>query len=141
MYVHKHLCQDLRKEQCQWRPCSDQRIATASPSDPQLGTLDSFMISSWHRSGCARLNSRLAKLERRGPLTIHALAKDMRIQPTASDRRVKELHLTKAGEKHLAAALKGWVAAQARFEGAYGTKRAADLRGLLRAVVASEFAP
>jgi DNA-binding MarR family transcriptional regulator len=83
----------------------------------------------------------LAKLKRREPLTINALAKDMRIQPTASDRRVKELHLTKAGEKHLAAALKGWVAAQARFEGAYGTKRAADLRGLLRAVVASEFAP
>ena len=83
----------------------------------------------------------LAKLKRRGPLTINALAKDMRIQPTASDRRVKELHLTKAGEKHLAAALKGWVAAQARFEGAYGTKRAADLRGLLWAVVASEFAP
>ena len=51
----------------------------------------------------------LAKLKRREPLTINALAKDMRIQPTASDRRVKELHLTKAGEKHLAAALKGWA--------------------------------
>jgi DNA-binding MarR family transcriptional regulator len=94
-------------------------------------------------------------------LTINALAKDMvmdrttlgrnilplerdgliRIQPAASDRRAKELQLTKAGEKRLAAALKGWAAAQARFEGAYGTKRAADLRGLLRAVVASEFAP
>jgi DNA-binding MarR family transcriptional regulator len=101
----------------------------------------------------------LAKLKQRGPLTINALAKDMvmdrttlgrnilplerdgliRIQPAASDRRAKELHLTKAGEKHLAAAIKGWAAAQARFEGAYGAKRAADLRGLLRAVVASEF--
>jgi hypothetical protein len=45
------------------------------------------------------------------------------------------------GGKRLAAALMGWAAAQARFEGAYGTKRAADLNGLLRAVVASECAP
>src|SRR6476646_10896647 len=61
----------------------------------------------------------LAKLKRRGPLTINTLAKDMvmdrttlgrnilplerdgliQIEPIASDRRAKELHLTKAGEK------------------------------------------
>src|SRR5262245_22485062 len=60
----------------------------------------------------------LAKLKRRGPLTINALAKDMvmdrttlgrnvlplerdgliRIEPIASDRRAKELHLTNTGE-------------------------------------------
>jgi DNA-binding MarR family transcriptional regulator len=103
----------------------------------------------------------LAKLRRKGPLTINALAADMamdrttlgrnilplerdgliRIQPAASDRRAKVLQLTKAGENRLAAALKGWAAAQARFESAYGARRAAELRGLLRAVVASEFAP
>jgi hypothetical protein len=33
-YVHMHPCQDLRKEQFQLRPCPDQKIATASPSDP-----------------------------------------------------------------------------------------------------------
>ena len=103
----------------------------------------------------------LAKLKRSGPLTINALAEEMvmdrttlgrnvlplerdgliRIAPAASDRRAKELHLTKAGEQRLQAARKGWAAAQARFESAYGAKRAAELRGLLRAVVAGDFAP
>jgi DNA-binding MarR family transcriptional regulator len=61
----------------------------------------------------------LAKLKWLGPLTINTLARDMvmdrttlgrnilplerdgliRIEGTASDRRAKELHLTKAGEK------------------------------------------
>ena len=39
------------------------------------------------------------------------------------------------------AARKGWAAAQARFERAYGTKRAAKLRGPPHAAVASEFTP
>jgi DNA-binding MarR family transcriptional regulator len=100
----------------------------------------------------------LAKLKRRGPLTINALAKDMvmdrttlgrnvlplerdgliRIGPIASDRRAKELHLTDAGEKRLQAALKAWSQAQAQFETTFGTKRAAALRELLCSVVASE---
>ena len=103
----------------------------------------------------------LAKLKRLGPLTINTLARDMvmdrttlgrnmlplerdgliRIEATASDRRAKELHLTKAGEERLQAARKGWYAAQARFETTFGARRAADLRKMLRAVVASEFAP
>jgi DNA-binding MarR family transcriptional regulator len=103
----------------------------------------------------------LAKLKRKGPLTINALADEMamdrttlgrnilplerdgliRIEPVASDRRAKELHLTKAGENRLQAARKGWSAAQAQFERVFGAKRATDLRALLRAVVASEFAP
>jgi DNA-binding MarR family transcriptional regulator len=103
----------------------------------------------------------LAKLKRRGPLTINALAEDMvmdrttlgrnilplerekliRVAPAASDRRAKELHLTKAGEKRLLAARKGWSVAQARFEGSFGAKRAADLRATLRSVIASELVP
>src|SRR5262245_15680779 len=78
----------------------------------------------------------LARLERKGPLAINKLAEDMvmdrttlgrnilplqrdgliRIGPATFDRRAKELHLTKAGEKRLAAARKRWSAAQARFE-------------------------
>ena len=65
----------------------------------------------------------------------------IKIQPSVTDGRAKELHLAKAGESRLQAARKGWAAAQARFENTYGAKRAADLRGLLRAVVASELAP
>src|SRR5262245_27332256 len=103
----------------------------------------------------------LTKLKRKGPVTINTLAEDMvmdrttlgrnilplerdgliRIEPSASDRRAKELHLTKAGEKRLQAALKRWSQAQARFETVFGAKRAADLRALLRAAVRSQFAP
>jgi DNA-binding MarR family transcriptional regulator len=103
----------------------------------------------------------LARLKRMGPLTIHTLAEDMvmdrttlgrnilplerdrliRVEATPSDRRAKELHLTKAGEKRLQAALSAWTQAQARFETSFGTKRAVELRALLRAVVASEVAP
>src|ERR1700751_670796 len=100
----------------------------------------------------------LAALKRKGPLTINALADAMvmdrttlgrnilplerdgliRIAPAAADRRAKELHLTKGGEQRFQAARKGWAAAQERFESTYGATRAAELRGLLRAVVASD---
>jgi len=49
--------------------------------------------------------------------------------------------LTKAGEKRRQAGLKAWAKAQARFEASFGTKRAAELRMLLRAAVASQFTP
>src|SRR5712675_3734350 len=82
----------------------------------------------------------LARLKRKGPLAINRLAEEMvmdrttlgrnilplerdgliSIEPTASDRRAKELRLTKAGEKRLQAALKGWSQAQARFETVFG---------------------
>jgi DNA-binding MarR family transcriptional regulator len=102
----------------------------------------------------------LAKLNRHGPLTINGLAEDMvmdrttlsrnilplqrdgliRIETTASDRRAKELHLSKAGKKRLHEALKAWTQAQAQFETSFGVKRAAELRTLLRAVVFSQLA-
>src|SRR6266404_4131418 len=74
----------------------------------------------------------LARLKRKGPLTINA---------AVSDRRAKELRLTKAGENRLQEAFEGWSQAQARFEATFGEKRAADLRELLRTAAASEFAP
>ena len=103
----------------------------------------------------------LGKLRRLGPVSINALAADMvmdrttlgrnilplerdaliKIQPSATDGRAKELLLTKAGEQRFQAALKTWSAAQARFEKTYGARRATDLRAMLRAVVASELNP
>jgi DNA-binding MarR family transcriptional regulator len=102
----------------------------------------------------------LAKLKWYGPLTINKLAQDMvmdrttlgrnvlplqrdgliRIEPDVSDRRSKVVQLTKAGERRLEAAFKKWSIAQARFDRVFGAKHAAELRGLLGAVVASEFA-
>ena len=118
---------------------------------------DQFLAPSGLR---ATQFSILARLKRLGPLTIKVLARDMvmdrttlgrnilplerdgliRIEATASDRRAKELHLTKAGEKRLQAAGKGWAAAQARFETTFGSRRAAELRQMLRALRASELA-
>lgn len=101
----------------------------------------------------------LAKLKRRGPLTISALAEDMvtdrttmgraiqplerdgliQIVPAASDRRVKDVHLTKSGEKRLQEGIKAWAQAQARFETDFGVGRSSELRTLLRAVASSQF--
>ena len=103
----------------------------------------------------------LANLRRKGPLTINALAEELvmdrttlgrnilplqrdgliSIRRSATDGRAKDLHLTKPGEQRLQAAVKGWAAAQERFESTYGARRAADLRAMLRAVVASELTP
>jgi DNA-binding MarR family transcriptional regulator len=90
-----------------------------------------------------------------GPRTINALAQKMdrttlgrNILPlerdgllatasAPSDRRAKVLRLTKAGEDRLRAARICWTDAQARFEATFGAKRAANLRSLLRAVLAT----
>jgi DNA-binding MarR family transcriptional regulator len=103
----------------------------------------------------------LSKLNRLEPLTVNALAKEMamdrttlsrnvqplerdgliRTGPVASDRRGKALRLTNAGKKRVQAGLNAWAQAQAQFESSFGTKRAAELRALLRSVVAIELAP
>ena len=100
----------------------------------------------------------LAKLNRLGPMTINALAHELVMDRTTlgrtmlplerdgliavtdgiSDRRSKELHLTKAGAGRVRAARKLWTQAQTRFEAAFGGERASILRNELRAVVASE---
>lgn len=100
----------------------------------------------------------LAKLKRLGPLTINALACELvmdrttlgrtmlplerdgliAIEDGASDRRSKELHLTKAGAERLRTARKRWREAQTRFEAVFGAERAFNLRNELRAVASSE---
>ena len=99
--------------------------------------------------------SLLAKLRRQGPMTINALAAEMvmdrttlgrnvlplerdgliRIESGPCDRRSKQLHLTKRGEKRLELAVQRWVEAQTRFESAFGSGRTSELRGLLRELV------
>ena len=103
----------------------------------------------------------LAKLQRLGPMTINALAADMVMDRTTlgrnilplergrlivieqgvRDRRTKELHLTQAGAERLRGAVKRWAAAQSGFEAAFGPERSAELRGLLRTVVAVHLGP
>ncbi len=100
----------------------------------------------------------LARLNRKGPMTINALAAEMVMDRTTlgrnvlplqrdgliaavagqSDRRSKELRLTAKGADRFRAAFAAWTKAQQRFEGSFGTKRAKELRGLMDEVTAVE---
>jgi DNA-binding MarR family transcriptional regulator len=135
-------------------PCNCQAIRAAARHVTQF--YDQRLASSGLRTSQFTI---LAKLRRNGPLTINALADDMvmdrttlgrnvlplerdgliSIEASATDRRAKELTLTKAGAKRLRAAAKLWFAAQAQFDDAFGAKPAADLRALMATVVASDF--
>lgn len=97
----------------------------------------------------------LAKLSRLGPLSINELAKSMvmdrttlgrAVRPLERDRllaivpdddgRKRSLRLTPTGQARLKAAAAKWREAQKEFELAFGAHRAADLRSVLRSVVA-----
>ena len=96
----------------------------------------------------------LAKLDRNGPMSINALAADLVMDRTTlgrnilplqrdglvavarreTDRRSKELRLTRAGATRFKTAFAAWTRAQAAFERAFGAKRAEDLRLLMHDV-------
>jgi DNA-binding MarR family transcriptional regulator len=100
----------------------------------------------------------LSMLRRAGPLSINALAAELVMDRTTlgrnirplqrgglvtavvgtRDRRSRQLQLTARGWARIAQARKGWTKAQADFEAAFGTNRAAVLRGLLQSVSARE---
>src|SRR5262249_37311075 len=103
----------------------------------------------------------LAKLKRRGPMSINALAAELvmdrttlgrnirplerdgliAVEADASDRRSKALRLSRTGDARLARARQGWSQAQQECETACGRRQAARLRQDLRAVVASGLGP
>jgi DNA-binding MarR family transcriptional regulator len=100
----------------------------------------------------------LARLHRKGAMTINALAAELvmdrttlgrnilplqrdsliAVGPAKFDRRSKELRLTRSGLARFQAAQKGWTKAQARFERSFGAKRAKALRTLLEDVTSRE---
>ena len=102
----------------------------------------------------------LNRLRRDGPMTINALAGALVLDRTTlgrnilplerdglieivlspADRRRRELRLSDAGADKLRRASERWRVAQTRFDSVFGSERAAALRGLLREVVASDFA-
>lgn len=101
----------------------------------------------------------LAKLHRLGPMTINNLALVLALDRTTlgrnilplqregliaanrggTDRRSKELHLTKAGVATLRVAARLWAQAQGRFEAAFGARRASTLRAVLRRISTANF--
>src|ERR1700757_5096775 len=100
----------------------------------------------------------LANLRRLGSMTINTLAAEMvmdrttlgrnilplerdgliAIEQGSHDRRSRELRLTAAGEARFRAGTKKWVEAQRYFDRAFGAKRGADLRTVLRALAATD---
>lgn len=100
----------------------------------------------------------LARLQRKGPMTINALAAELvmdrttlgrnilplqrdgliAVGPAKSDRRSKELRLTDEGATRCRSARHGWNEAQAQFEKAFGVKRSATLRALLQEVATDD---
>jgi DNA-binding MarR family transcriptional regulator len=103
----------------------------------------------------------LAKLKRRGPMTINELAAELvidrttlgrnirplerdglvAITPGRTDRRVKELRLTANGNECFNETREAWLAAQRSFETGFGPERSAELRALLCALVGSGLVP
>ncbi|HXC91852.1 MAG TPA: MarR family winged helix-turn-helix transcriptional regulator [Stellaceae bacterium] len=103
----------------------------------------------------------LARLQRRGPMTINELAAELvmdrttlgrnirplerdgliTITPGRADRRLKELRLTEAGGARFLEARRAWVEAQRSFETGFGPERSAELRRTLRALVDSGLLP
>jgi DNA-binding MarR family transcriptional regulator len=116
---------------------------------------DQFLAPSGLRS---TQYSILARLQRKGAMTINALAAELVMDrttlgrnilplqrdglvaagPGKFDRRSKELRLTAAGIARFRAGRKGWQAAQARFETDFGVKRAKKLRTLLHTVATNK---
>ncbi len=116
---------------------------------------DQFLAPSGLR---ATQYSILARLQRKGPMTINALAAELvmdrttlgrnilplerdgliAVGPGKSDRRSKELRLTGAGDARFRTALKRWQEAQAQFEAVFGAGRAETLRALLQQVATGE---
>ena len=100
----------------------------------------------------------LARLHRKGPMSINTLAAELvmdrttlgrnilplqrdgliSIKPDRIDRRSKDVQLAKAGVARLRIAGEGWRQAQAQFEAAFGGKRAKALRALLHEVASNE---
>jgi DNA-binding MarR family transcriptional regulator len=114
----------------------------------------------WHLAGSGLRTSQygiLARLKRNGPTTINALAAELvmdrttlgrnirplqrdgliAVRPGRSDGRMKELHLTGAGQSRLDAARPAWLEAQHRFETGFGETRSVEMRAMLNALVTS----
>jgi DNA-binding MarR family transcriptional regulator len=100
----------------------------------------------------------LARLQRRGPMTINALAAALVMDRTtlgrnilplqrdglvtigtrSADRRSKVVRMSKAGAARFRAAQGAWQVAQARFEKEFGAGRAKHLRGLLHDIATAQ---
>jgi DNA-binding MarR family transcriptional regulator len=135
----------MRSDEINPAACNSLALRQAARHVTQF--YDQFLAPSGLRS---TQYSILARLQRRGPMTINALAAALVMDRTTlsrnilplqrdgliavgagkADRRSKALSLTAAGIARWRSGLKGWQQAQSRFEAAFGVKRAKELRAL-----------
>jgi DNA-binding MarR family transcriptional regulator len=135
----------MRSDEINPAACNSLALRQAARHVTQF--YDQFLAPSGLRS---TQYSILARLQRRGPMTINALAAALVMDRTTlsrnilplqrdgliavgagkADRRSKALSLTAAGIARWRSGLKGWQQAQSRFEAAFGVKRAKQLRAL-----------
>jgi DNA-binding MarR family transcriptional regulator len=73
--------------------------------------------------------------------TLKPLARDgfIALVPDTRDRRARRVTLTDHGRAKLAETTRLWRGAQDRFEAAFGTERAAELRSVLRLLASQDF--
>jgi DNA-binding MarR family transcriptional regulator len=127
------------------------KTATASRCGKRRGMSRSFMIASSTQFAI------LEHLRKSGPMTVNALAAELVMDRTTmgrnilplqrdglvavvtdeTDRRPRGLILTEAGLSRLTACYPCWSDAQSQFHAAFGARRAAELRHLMRAASAS----
>ena len=100
-------------------------IYIARGGTPSMGELSAALVLDR-----TALNHNLKPLERDGLVAVTV---------DDSDRRSKRVQLTKRGEARLAESAPAWRRAQERFEAAFGTRRAAELRETLELIAALEF--
>jgi len=138
-----------------WNPANCNCLALRQAARHVTQYYDQQMAATGLRS---TQYSILSRLNRVGPMNINALAAAMvldrttlgrniqpleregliAIEPDPRDRRSKALHLTKSGKARLQQAKKCWEAAQRGFETNYGDARSAQMREMMRGVVATE---
>ncbi len=142
----------MRSDEINPAACNSLALRQAARHVTQF--YDQFLAPSGLRS---TQYSILARLQRRGPMTINALAAALVMDRTTlsrnilplqrdgliavgagkADRRSKALSLTAAGIARWRSGLKGWQQAQSRFEAAFGVKRAKQLRALTNEIAST----
>lgn len=123
----RHVTQFYQSALGSRRPANNA-IFDSSKAERQ-GTVDHKRSGQGNGHGSHDAWAKHSPLERDGLI---------RIETAASEGRAKELRLTKLGAKRLQEAIRSWSAAQAQFNEAFGPKRSAELRSMMRSVISTE---
>lgn len=129
----------LRRATRQMGQLYDDVLAPCGLRGPQFGLMvqSRFMQEPTMREMAQALVMDLSALGH----SLKPLVRDGLVELVADprDRRAKRVTLTRLGGEKLDEAMRLWRVAQDRFEAAFGTERAAELRATLAFVASPEF--